>query len=122
MYTINGKDYTEFEINKRCAEILAWESEPNVKSVKFDSGCFLVHSVGYTAFKIEDYCNNPSDTWPIIEKVWDELMSVFDSKGCNPRFYVSGKNCTKWEYLMDEHNCSKLKAAAICLIECNGGE
>lgn len=76
MYTINGKEYSEFDINKRCAEILAWESEPNVKSVKYGGvghECFWVESVGFHAFPIEAYCTNPSDTWSIIEKCWDEL-------------------------------------------------
>jgi hypothetical protein len=113
-YTINGKEYTEFDINKRCAELLAWESAPNVKSVEFERGCFWINSVGYTSFKIEDYCNNPADTWPIIDKCWDKLLSISVQS-------LSPNTLTKWGCIMDKHNCTKLIAACICLIESKEG-
>lgn len=108
-YTINGKEYTEFDINKRCAELMAWESEPDVKSVEYENGCFWVEHVAFTAFLIDDYCKNPSDTWPIIEKCWDDLMS---------RFWSYGE--IKWHDTMLKYKCSKLVAACICFIEVNG--
>jgi len=105
-YTINGKEYTEFDIDKRCAELLAWESEPNVKSVEFDRhNCFWVEHTGFSAFPVQDYLINPSAAWPIIEKCWDELMRLYPN------------SLSKWEYIMQKHNCSKLVAACICLIE-----
>ena len=109
-YTINGKEYSEFDINVQCSEILAWDSEPNVKSVEFVGGCFWVESIGYTSFRVGDYCNNPADCWPIIEKCWGELNQLsilFESK---------------WESTMNNHNCTKLVAACICLIEMSDHE
>ena len=112
-YTINGKLYAEFGINKRCAEILAWESEPNVKSVEFDgNNCFWVEHVGFSAFPVQHYCNNPADTDAIIDKCWDELMSV------KYEYCV----LSRWQYLMHQHKCTKLVAACICFIEINEGK
>ena len=108
-YTINGKQYSEFDINKRCAELMAWKSEPNVKNVTFENNCFWVESVGFHAFRIEDYCINPSDTWPIIEKCWDELMEIS---------VIS--HTAYWDYLEKKHNCTMLVAACICFIEMAG--
>jgi hypothetical protein len=117
-YTIKGKQYTEFDINKRCAEILAWESEPKVKSVKYEAGCFWVHSIGYTAFKIENYCTDPLATDAIIDKCWDELMQDVGFDGEDDPDY-DHKFGARWKYIVEEHNCTKLVAACICLIELN---
>jgi len=113
MHTINGKEYSIFDINKRCAEILAWDSEPNVKSVELGGDghkCFWVESIGFHAFTIEDYCNNILHTDAIIDKCWNELAGGGDTLFSN------------WHKIRQDHNCSKLVAACICLIECNGGE
>tara|TARA_R110000868_G_scaffold180345_5_gene420956 strand:+ start:1163 stop:1444 length:282 start_codon:yes stop_codon:yes gene_type:complete len=86
-YTINGKEYSELDISKRCADLM----EVTVLIV------------------LRDYspCNNPADTWPIIEKCWGELMSVKFEYCALPR----------WQYLRHEHKCTKLVAACICFIE-----
>ena len=109
-YTINGKEYSEFDINKRCAEILAWESEPHVKSVEFDRhNCLWVEHVGFSAFPVEHYLNNPADTWPIIEKCWDDLNKSILRNG--------GLRKSHWQDTMQMHKCTKLVAACICFIE-----
>jgi hypothetical protein len=93
-YTIKGKQYTEFDINKRCAELMAHE--------------------------VVNYCRSAHYAWTIINKCWNELMldAYYDeSKTVNDIGLVS----TKWEYLMHVHNCTKLTAACICLIEMQEG-
>jgi hypothetical protein len=107
-YTIKGKEWTGFDINWRCAELLAWELEPNVKSVEFDGNCFWVN--GVSKYLVKHYCNNPTDTDAIIDKCWDELMS--------PHHY----NLNRWQRLIKKHNCTKLVAACICYIEINEGK
>jgi hypothetical protein len=121
-YTINGKEYTEFDINKRCAEILGL-----IVQTKFEK------RIGFTEYFHQNYPNTvwcaevdergdqvsaweqmvftrcPENTWPIIEKCWDELMVVYITDG----YYA------RWECIMSEHNCTKLVAACICLIELN---
>jgi hypothetical protein len=110
-YTIKGEEWTKFDINKRCAEILAWVSERNVKSVTYGNGVWWVNSVGCTGFKIKDYCNSPADCWPIIEKCWEELNESTLKNG--------GRRKSYWQEIMNTHNCTKLVAACICLVELN---
>jgi len=100
IYTINGKEYSEFDINKRCAEIEGFKcikSHPNAKIINSVKNSIV------TEYGKKDYCTNPSDTWPIIEKCWNELMNPFGAK--------------RWGLLMQKHDCSKLIAACICFIE-----
>ena len=113
-YTINGKEYTEFDINKRCAEI-----DPYVYEIH---GSYP--SIGESAVHIEgrhgkygnyyevgfDPCNDWNDAGSIIEKCWDELMEEAFPYGP-----------PKWKYLTQQHNCTKQAAACICYIELNEG-
>ena len=105
-YTINGKKWTEFDINKRCAEFIPVAINENQDAaLKAKSHSVLINDIINTY----EYnpCNNPSDTWPIIDKCWDELMcSMYDGR-------------VHWVDLMQEHNCTKLAAACICFIEEN---
>ena len=105
-YTINDKEYSEFDINKRCAELMGLTLfDGCVTKSKGDYWVRIIPTHNY------DPCNNPSDTWPIIEKVWDELLEVgLDS---------NNDEIANWQFLMQHHNCSKLIAACICLIELN---
>jgi hypothetical protein len=108
-YTINGKQYTEFDINKRCAEIfgLKLSKEQYMHYGDRDENVVLIgrardsYGVNYT--------RSPSDTDAIIDKCWDELTSV----AC-----ISTHNI-EWHQIILKHNCTKLVAACICLIELN---
>ncbi len=108
-YTINGKEYTEFDINKRCAELL------EIKYITNDVYVLIpdpVMSMEASCSQYMEYnpCNSPSDADTIIDKCWDELNQ-----------FVSGKQRmeTKWIFTMQQHNCTKLVAACICYIEIN---
>tara|TARA_R110000851_G_scaffold260655_2_gene413206 strand:- start:54 stop:350 length:297 start_codon:yes stop_codon:yes gene_type:complete len=94
-YAIKDKKYSEFDINKRCAELMGIDCSGIREDIQLMYGIPV------------DYCNNPSDTWPIIEKCWDELHSKF-------KFHP----LTDWEFYASEHG-SKLIAACICFIELN---
>jgi hypothetical protein len=105
-YTINGKEYTEFDINKRCAELM--------KITVLDRhpvalGSYLLLDCGFSDY---NPCSNPTDTWPIIDKCWDELNKVNVSYDSTGRMITS----TKWNSIMIAHECTKLTAACICLI------
>jgi hypothetical protein len=111
-YTINGKEYTEFNINKRCAELM------DLKDVHENNGRVFFTSLELQSKRAFEPCSDPTDTWPIIDKCWNELMldAYYDeSKTVNDIGLVS----TRWEYLMHHHNCTKLIAACICYIELN---
>jgi hypothetical protein len=97
-YTINGKQYTELDINKRCAELLGYNHH-FIKDIESRN-------------RYWNALECITHTEAIIDKCWDELMcTVTDWNDCNyPR----------WEGLIMKHNCTKLVAACICLIELNG--
>jgi hypothetical protein len=97
-YTIKGKQYTEDDINERCADLM----KVTVLIVRRDY----------------NPCNNPSDTDAIIDKCFDELLSDVDYNGLDA-MHNDDASSSKWEYLMQHHNCTKLVAACICLIELN---
>jgi hypothetical protein len=101
-YTINGKDYTEHEINYAIAKIETAEFDNNKEFDRFMSKIMKANPL--------NYCDDPSATWTIIDKCWDELNQ-----------FVSGKQRmeTKWIFTMQQHNCTKLVAACICYIEIN---
>jgi hypothetical protein len=107
-YTINGKEYTELDINKRCAELMEI-----VVKLSIDKKHWLLPSSIRNGGGFNPYspCNNPSDTDAIIDKCWNELMSV-------PHFF-EGLCMTKWECIMNDYECTKLVAACICYIELN---
>lgn len=110
-YTIKGKQYTDFDINKRCAELIGFKTEifnnvlyiedVIIASSMSSSGSYISH-IAYNP------CTNPQDTWPIIERVFDELMLTHID---------DGDYAPKWEMLIEKHKCTKLVAACICLIE-----
>lgn len=108
-YTINGKEYSEFDIKKRCAEIVFdqdwwWKGEDVFIKIE---GFALVEGVRY------DPCNNPADTWPIIESINDGLFGLVDEDG-EDYLYC---HYTRWEHVEEKYKCSKLIAACICLIK-----
>jgi hypothetical protein len=108
-YTINGKEYTEFDINNRCAEIEGIKfSSDNVEVMAFDHLQSLI--TGCDEFEVYVPCTDWNDAGHIVDKCWDELI-----------FADYRRNVT-WEMLMEKHNCTKLVAACICYIELNEGK
>ena len=110
-YTINGKEYTELDINKRCAELLGVP----VSFSRLPEKIFKlsVNSGGFT----DEYnpCNNPQDTWPIVEKCWGYLFDSMLLKNVHG-FELQQ---SRWNQIMINHKCTSLAAACICLIEEN---
>jgi hypothetical protein len=105
-YTINGKEYSEFDINKRCAELMG--IKPLAQFHNIDGKLMYIAEddcIPYVRLSF-DPCNNPKDTWPIIEKVWSKLNS-----------FGKSSSMTQWERIIQQHNCTKLVAACICFIE-----
>jgi hypothetical protein len=109
-YTINGKEGKEFDINKRCADLMGIEYNTSDQYVMVLDNAASIES-GYDEEMEYNPCQNPSDTDAIIDKCWDELMSV------KFEYYA----LTRWQYLRHEHNCTKLVAACICYIEMQEG-
>jgi hypothetical protein len=107
-YTISGKQYTESDIHKRCAELMGIEYELSDIYVMVSDTVASIET-GVDEFMEYCPCYSPSDTDAIIDKCWDELTSV----AC-----ISTHNI-EWHQMMLKHKCTKLVAACICLIELN---
>ena len=117
MISINGKQYTEFDINKRCAELYLpcdYAVNENDKSIDLIGvqtwlgahGEPDERTVKYGSF---DPCNDWDDAGAIIDKCFDELMA----------FWANPMMKSRWLSITEKHNCTKLIAACICLIELN---
>jgi hypothetical protein len=110
-YTINGKEYTEFDIKKRCGELMNLSLEYPLFN---DEPYHRFSSNGKIHLGAYDPTTNPLHTWPIIEKCWDELNDIWLEK--DGKTYIS-----LWKYLVQKYNFTKLFAACICFIEINDG-
>jgi len=82
----NYEDKSDFEINKAVAEALGnkhhWEE--GCYSVVFGPSVKLCLCCPHPSFKLYDYCNNPSDAWPIIteNKIGTRWLSdIWKAKG-----------------------------------------
>jgi hypothetical protein len=117
--TINGKEWTEFDINYRCASLIG------SKLIKAHPSAKLLPSLRtsvITDLGKRDYCNDPADTDAIIDKCWDELNEIVDKSGGIATYGTIMKFeqiLSKWKWLAKKHNCTKLVAACICYIEIN---
>ena len=110
-YTIKGKEYTEFDINLRCAEIEGFEfSSDNVEVMAFDHLQSLI--TGCDEFEVYVPCTDWHDAGHIVDKCFDELNDIWLKK--DGKTYIS-----LWKSLVEIHNCTKLVAACICYIEIN---
>jgi hypothetical protein len=118
-YTINGKQYTEFDIKVRCAELYLpcdYAVNENDKSIDLIGvhtwlgahGGSDERTVKYGSF---DPCNDWDDAGAIIDKCFDKLNESILRNG--------GRRKSHWQDTMQKHNCTKLVAACICLIELN---
>ncbi len=103
---MNYSELTDFEINKLVAESI-------YKDRSFDH-CFYGESIidpnsiyvcSYGEYKVVDYCNNPSDAWPIILEIWDKLIFAKS----DPYFGAE----ILWQEVIDKYSCSQLRAAMI---------
>ena len=99
---------SDFEINTLVAKSLCYlvsdETQDNDESV------YCGHD-GY-AWSLRDFCNDPSESQPIIESIWDKLTSCFCFNWPDDADYW-----TEWDQAMDTHNTrNKLRAAMIVFL------
>jgi hypothetical protein len=112
-YKINGKQYTEFDINNRCAEIMNVDAH----IVEWAFGWVILHVQKGRLVHYEP-CANPADAWPIIENCFDNLMEQVEVH--EPQHERDwGAESDRWSALILRHNCTRLIAICICLIESN---
>ena len=126
-YTINGKPYTEFDINKRCAALLGLIVQTKFeKHIGFTEEfhqsypntvwCAEVDGLGdqSSAWEQMVFTRCAANAWPIIDKCFDELNGSILKNG--------GRRKSHWQDVIKTHKCTKLVAACICFIEINEGK
>jgi predicted 3-demethylubiquinone-9 3-methyltransferase (glyoxalase superfamily) len=116
-YTINGKEWTKSNINERCAVLMGIEYELNDIYVMIPDEVASIET-GVDEFMEYCPCYSPSDTDAIIDKCWDELLKNVGFDGDDDPYYDNTFGI-RWQYIIEEHNCTKLVAACICYIEIN---
>lgn len=119
---MNYENMSDFEINKAVAELQPYTTvigDGKYPSISEDA----VH-VEQRTFKYGninelgvDYCNNPSDAWPIVEQVWEKLMSVTNyDYGVG----VGESKTTIWNARMHMYGDGNLRAAMIIYLMMQG--
>ena len=110
-YTINGKEYSELDINKRCAELMGVISNHKTGVSKYEDrkNDYMIATTS-SYYPYGPY-HDVEHTWPIIEKCWDELNKSILRNG--------GLRKSHWQATMQKHKCTKLVAACICFIDDN---
>ena len=108
---MNYEEMSDFEINKQVA-INRGGYQGHVEHMQHGvkESDRASHGLLFTE---RDYCNNPSDAWPIIESIWVELSSVVhfdDGLGFGVR------NVTMWSAQVKRMSCGKLRAAMIVFL------
>ncbi|EFA2548329.1 DUF2591 domain-containing protein [Escherichia coli] len=103
---------SDFEINKRVAEIVIygdWFLEPTDEN---PSWFFNLGVEGKNTVKLPDYCNNPADAWPIIS---DNRISLMYDKsteeGNEAQWCLASSPCD--QHIVDYASESKLLRAAM---------
>jgi len=106
---MNYESMTDFEINKAIcmAEGISIDGEQYEGLCDRDERIVLCESALWVSMGV-DYCNNPSDAWPIIDSIWSKLNSNM------PRSYTS-----LWQHQIDLNGGNKLRAAMIIYLEMN---
>ena len=107
---MNYSELTDFQINKLVAERLGFDSP----SIQGASTCqrILIHAKGMPTRqeKIVDYCNNPSDAWPIILENKISIQHNVLTKGGD---WFAGVYCFDGEPIETDYMNNPLRAAMI---------
>ena len=101
-------NYSELTDPELCMAVAKkWLPEKQHKFLHFRTCRHEGDYVEYLGSKY-DPINNPSDAWPIIEEIWDELIFAEPSSLFRAE--------TLWLETMRLYSCSKLRAAMICFL------
>jgi hypothetical protein len=126
-YTINDEEWTEFDINERCAELLGLIVQTEFKKrIGFTEEFHIAYPNTVWAARVDErgdqvsaweqmvFTRCPADTDAIIDKCFDELNESILRNG--------GRRKSHWQDTMQQHNCTKLVAACICYVKINEGK
>lgn len=122
----NYEDMSDFEINAAVTCIIhechGWE-------INWTNSCFFhcgVDGSGYYSQSIADYCNNPSDAWPVIVENKISISHSIalyraDALVYDKKFDKGFKIFKQDSPLGDTSSRGALRAAMICFLKMNDG-
>lgn len=115
---MNYEQMSDFEINKAVAEALNLTvcDEQYLHYGDRDERVVLVEIVKGGSVEGKDYCNNPSDAWPMI--VENQIHII-------PRFYYCPRTKDDWHCHRNGHSATDvnpLRAAMIVFLKMKEGE
>ncbi|AUR88322.1 NinX [Vibrio phage 1.112.O._10N.286.46.B11] len=112
---MNYEEMSDFEINSAVTSILynckGWE-------LNWTNSCFFhcgIDGSGYYSQSINDYCNNPSDAWPVI--VDNEINIEFQDGG-----FVNAWVDNDSGSFESQIQKNPLRAAMICFLKMKDAE
>ncbi|MCO7065255.1 hypothetical protein L4F39_00755 [Vibrio paracholerae] len=106
---------TDQELNVKLTELELTKRYPQAKSIEFDGrqNCFWVNSVGFSSFKVEEYCTDISATWPLMIEHGVSVNAL--SGGDYKAFEIYEKSGLHGNDIADENGL--LRAVVVCLIK-----
>lgn len=111
---MNYSGLSDFEINKLVAEALGESVTDNQSaSLKVKSSSVLISSICGGSCE-RNYCNNPSDAWPVIIENKISLTYEMNEWAASTGFNVDSNGIT--HYRLWEMNKNPLRAAMIAFL------
>ena len=122
---MNYEEMSDFDVNRAVTLTLNLKLGESVRSAK-DNTMVILTNIGYSFRTIDiiDYCNGPSDTWPIIfdnkiSLIFDwEKIGLYTATGTHSVIRKLGERKTKKEVTHE----NPLRAAMIVFLMMNEGE
>lgn len=119
---MNYEEMIDFEINLKVANLVR-DEWINVSRKEGSETCLHIidsnGATGHTKHSYVDYCNNPSDAWPIIVEngislVWmNAEVSYYEAHGINEEI---------WDEDWQSQHPNALRAAMICFLKMKDAE
>lgn len=113
---MNYSELSDFEINERVAKL--WCKNYDTVTQFGDTQMVCVDSI--SSMEIKDYCNNPSDAWPIVVENEISLIRDTSTNDVWEAVLMGWYTCLGFESKHGDDYCyidqNPLRAAMICFL------
>jgi len=116
---MNYEEMSDFEINRSVAAIIFPDSEVPERGdalVRNSTQCQVIHEPAVSG-ELKDYCNNPSDAWPVI--VENKIAVMPDSDDTWKAGNLPAKKVVGWANFIRGQN-NPLRTAMIVFLKMKG--
>jgi len=114
---MNYEDMSDFEINKAVARHEGFNVDSKY-CINIEGGSrieFILESENMT--QLIDYCNNPSDAWPIIVKNGIDIEFFYNEPDEEYRFCHAQIHVADFGFITVNHPSNPLRAAMIVFLK-----